>query len=255
MTENQVIIGDLKINYRIFGAGRPMLILHGWGSKSDRWQKVAEILAQENLQIIVPDLPGFGKSQAPQSVWSLDNYVQWVGDFSENIDDLKNGFILLGHSFGGAIAAKFAIQYNQKVEKLFLVSAACIREKTETKSILSKVAKPVKMLSFLPFYDLFRKTFYKFVLRRSDYPHVSGVMKETYVKVISEDLSQKLFFIKAPTTIIWGDKDNLTPIHQAYFINKKIENSNLVIIEGAVHGLQIKQPEVLAQKIVENLPK
>lgn len=255
MTEKQIITGNLKINYKVFGQGKPILILHGWSSSSDRWQNIGEILANKNMRIIVPDLPGFGKSQPPQTAWSLDNYVQWVKEFSESVDDLKGGFMLLGHSFGGAIASKFAIQYNQKVEKLFLVSAACVREKTETKSILSKAAKPVKMLSFLPFYDLFRKAFYKFILRRSDYPYISGVMKETYLKVISEDLSPKLFFIKTPTTVIWGDKDDLTPIDQAYFINKKIENSNLVVIENAGHGLQIKQPELLAQKIVENLPQ
>ncbi|MSU60385.1 MAG: alpha/beta hydrolase [Candidatus Staskawiczbacteria bacterium] len=253
MTEEKVLVGDLKINYKTFGRGRPMLILHGWSSSSDKWQSIGETLAGKNMKIIVPDLPGFGKSQEPQVAWSLDNYVEWVKEFSENISDLKGGFILLGHSFGGAIAAKFAIKYNQSVEKLFLVSAACVREKTAPKKALSHFAKLVKKFEFLPFYDLTRKAFYKFILRRSDYPYVSGIMKETYLKVISEDLSPKMFFIKAPTTIIWGDKDDLTPIEQAYFINKKIENSNLVVIEGASHSLQIKQPEILAEKILENL--
>ena len=253
MIEEKVLIGGLKINYKVFGEGRPLLVLHGWSSSSDKWQKIGETLIGKNLKIIIPDLPGFGKSQTPQSAWSLDNYVQWVQEFSESVSDLKNGFLLLGHSFGGAIAAKFAIQYNQKVEKLFLVSAACVREKIETKSMLARGAKLVKLLSFIPGYELFRKDFYKFILKRSDYVYVSGVMKETYLKVISEDLSPKLFFIKTPTVIIWGDKDTYTPIEQAYFINKKVENSKLVMIEGAGHAIQINHPEILAEKILENL--
>ena len=254
MKEEKIVVGDLKINYKTFGEGKPMLVLHGWPSSSDKWQKIGAILASKGFKIIIPDLPGFGKSQTPPAAWSLDNYVQWVYDFSEAVSGLQNGFILAGHSFGGAVAAKFAIKYNQKVEKLFLVSAACVREKTETKSMLARGAKAVKVLSFFPGYDLFRKAFYKFILKRSDYAYVSGVMKETYLKVISEDLSPKLFFIKAPTTIIWGDQDDYTPVQQAHLINKKIENSNLVIIENAGHALQIKQPDDLAQKILENLP-
>ncbi len=78
-------------------------------------------------------------------------------------------------------------------------------------------------------------------------------MKETYLKGISEDLSQKAFFIKVPTVIIWGDKDVLTPIDQAELINKKIEGSKLVIIPGGGHALQIKMPEALAEKILENI--
>lgn len=255
MTEQQIIINNLKINYRIFGQGKPLLILHGWGSKSDRWQKVAEILAQENLQVIVPDLPGFGKSQEPESVWNLDNYVEWVYKFSQKVDSLGVGFYLLGHSFGGAIAAKFSIKYAQKVEKLFLFGAAAIRKRTIKKQVLGKISPLVKIFAFLPFYGLAKRAFYRFVVGGSDYLRVQGVMKGTFLKAISEDLSHKLLFIKVPTVIVWGGKDDTTLVEDAYFIKKKIENSTLVIIEEGDHDLEQKMPEVLAEKILENAPR
>jgi pimeloyl-ACP methyl ester carboxylesterase len=59
-------------------------------------------------------------------------------------------------------------------------------------------------------------------------------------------------FIKVPTVIIWGDKDEFTPLEDAYFINKQIKNSKLVIIPGAGHDLNRKQPEVLVEKVLEN---
>lgn len=118
MIERQITVNDLKINYKIFGQGKPFLILHGWGSNSDRWQKVADILSQK-LLVIVPDLPGFGKSQKPSTALSIDGYVEWVKEFSEKVPELGNDFYLLGHSFGGALAAKFAIKHNQKIKKLF----------------------------------------------------------------------------------------------------------------------------------------
>lgn len=253
MIEKRVLVKNIEVNYKVFGNGEPFLILHGWGSKSDRWQKVAELLVEKNIMVIVPDLPGFGQSQEPKNPWSLDNYVEWAKEFSDLLPELKNGFYLLGHSFGGSLAAKFCIKYSQKVEKLFLVSASCLRKATLKKKILYKISKIVKLFSFLPYYELFRKVFYKFIFKKSDYPYVDGVMKETYLNVISDDLSQKLSFIKVPTAIIWGDKDTLTPVEDAEFINKKIQNSKLIIIFNAQHSLQIETPDILVKKVLENL--
>lgn len=252
MTEKKVLIKDIETNYKIFGQGTPFLILHGWGSNSDRWQKVAELLADRNIRVIVPDLPGFGKSEEPREAWSLDNYVEWVKEFSNNLPELKGDFCLLGHSFGGAIASKFSIKYNQKIEKLFLVGAAAIRKKTIKNQMSGGISKFVKLFNFLPFYDSTRKAFYKFVVGSNDYLRVNGVMKETF-SIISEDLSNYLSFIKVPTVIIWGSKDNATLIKDAYFINRKIENSKLVIIPGADHSLNVKIPEILAERVLNEI--
>ncbi len=253
MEERQVITGNLKINYRIFGQGTPMLVLHGWQSNSERWQKTAELLAAANIQAIIPDLPGFGKSQEPLSAWSPDNYVDWLVVFCHQVPELKDSFYLAGHSFGGALAAKFAIKYPQKVKKLFLISSACVRQMKTSKKMLWRASKIVKVLAFLPGYETFRKGFYKFILRKTDYLQVGGIMKETYLKVISEDLSHKINFLKVPVVIIWGDKDTSTPFDQARFINQKIYHSKLIIIPGANHSLQMEVPEVLAEKILENI--
>src|SRR3989344_1093017 len=253
MIEEQILVKDLTVNYKIIGQGRPMLILHGWGSKSDRWQAVAELLAQKNFQCIIPDLPGFGQSQEPNMVWNLNNYVEWVLEFSQKIPQLNKSFYLLGHSFGGALGSKFSIKYNQKVERLFLVGAACIRKKTIKKQVLGRVSKFVKLFSFLPMYPLAKKAFYKFVVGGNDYLRARGIMKETFLKVISDDLSQLLASVKVPTVIIWGDKDDTTLVEDAYFINKKIPGSKLIIIPGGDHDLEIKVPEVLSEKILEHI--
>ena len=99
-----------------------------------------------------------------------------------------------------------------------------------------------------------RKGIYKFIIRKSDYPFVDGVMKETYVKVILEDLSQKLSYVKAPTVIIWGDNDELTPIEYSETIHKKIEGSKLIVLKGIKHDLdRHERPEILTDKILDNL--
>mgnify|MGYP001595729449 FL=1 len=202
--------------------------------------------------VIIPDLPGFGQSQKPAVSWSIDNYVEWINELSEKITELNKDFYLLGHSFGGAVAIKFTIKYNQKVKKLFLVSAACIRKQTLIKKILRHVSKFIKLFSFLPYYQQTRKAFYKFIIKKSDYPYIEGIMKETYLQVIADDLTHYLSFLRVFTVIIWGEKDNLTPVENAYYINKKITNSKLIIIQSAGHNLN-KIPEVLTEKIIENL--
>jgi pimeloyl-ACP methyl ester carboxylesterase len=225
--------------------------LHGWGSNSDRWALVAEKIAEKGYRVYVPDLPGFGKSDPLTIPWNTNKYIDFLERF---VKELNLGeFYLLGHSFGGALASKMAVKHVQDVKKLFLVSAACVRKKTATKSFSALIAKFFKLFYFIPYYAFFRKAVYKFIIRKSDYVYVEGIMKETYLNIVGEDLSFHLAFIKVPTIIIWGDKDDLTPIQEGYFIEKQIKKSKIIIIPGAGHDLNRKQPEILAEKVIENL--
>ena len=247
----EVIVNGHKINYETYGEGAPFLILHGWGSNSERWQAVAEPLSKKGFKIIVPDLPGFGKSEALDIPWNTNKYITWLEGFVKELN-IKD-FYLLGHSFGGALAAKMAVKHPQDVRKLFLVSSACVRKKTTKKSFFRSISKLAKIFHFIPYYAFFRKAVYKFIVRKSDYVYVEGIMKETYLNVISEDLSFHLPFIKVPTVVIWGQKDEFTPLSDGYFIEKQIKNSKLIVIPDAGHDLNRKQPEIVSEKVLANL--
>lgn len=258
MTEKKITIQDIEVNYKLFGGDslaqkKPVLVLHGWPSSSDKWQAVGELLAQKDIMMIALDLPGFGQTREPQTPWNINNYVEFIDQFCSATPELTRGFYLLGHSFGGAVAIKFAIKYNQRVEKLFLVSAAAVRKKTATKDIIKKTSKIAKLFSWVPGYGLFRKAFYKFILRRSDYIYQKGVMRESYLKVISDDLSFYVSSLKVPTIIVWGDRDTSTSLQEAKFLNEKIPHSKLIVIPGASHSLELEVPEILTEKILENL--
>jgi len=251
--EKQISVKNLVINYKVFGQGKPFLILHGWGSKSDRWEAVGELLSKKGLMVVIPDLPGFGKSEILKESWDIDNYVEFINEFLNNFPKFKEEFYLLGHSFGGAISIKFSIKYAQKVKKMFLFGAAAVRKKTIKKQVLGNISKFMKIFSFLPFYRLAKKAFYKFIVGPTDYLRVDGIMKETFLKVISQDLSYHLPFVKVPTVIIWGDKDNTTLIEDAYFINKKISGSKLEIVENADHDMEQTMPEILTERVLSNV--
>jgi pimeloyl-ACP methyl ester carboxylesterase len=245
------IINGIKTNYQVFGEGKPFLILHGWGSASDRWIKEAEIISEKGFRVIVPDLPGFGASDKLARPWTVNDYVKWFEEFTKDLN--IDSFYLLGYSFGGALASKISVKYPQRVQKLFLVAAAVIRKKTTQKNFSAGLAKFIKVFYFMPFYNFFRKAVYKFLIRKSDYVYTEGIMKETFLNVVSDDISFNLPFIKVPTIIIWGDKDQSVPVEDAHFINEKIKNSKLVIIPGADHLLHKQLPETLAEKILENI--
>ena len=160
-------------------------------------------------------------------------------------------FFLLGHSFGGSVAAKFSIQYSEKVRKLILVDSAGIRRKRLKKEIQKKVAHFLNRFSFLPFYGLIRKIAYRTLFRRSDYLLTEGVMKETYLKVLGEDISDIFSNISVPTLLVWGEKDGITPLEHAYFMKEKIPGAELHIIPNVRHNPHREAPETLVEKIKE----
>ena len=213
--------------------------------------KLLNIIAAKGFQVIVPDLPGFGKSDALGMPWNTNKYIDFLEGFVKNLN--LDEYYLLGHSFGGALASKMAVKHDQDIKKLFLVSAACVRRKTNTKKFSAFLAKILKIFYFIPYYSLIRKAVYKFIIRKSDYVYVEGIMKATYLNVVAEDLSFHLAFIRVPTIIIWGDKDEYTPIQDGYFIEKQIKKSKIIVIPGAGHDLNRKQPEILAEKVLENI--
>ena len=243
-----MIIKGLKTNYKTLGEGKPLLILHGWGSRSDNWQKVGETLAKNGIKVNILDLHGFEQSDKPQIAWDLDDYCNFVEEFV-NVLNLDK-FYLLGHSFGGEIAVKYNLRFPEKIDKLFLVSASCIRTRNLKKKLLYILSKVFKIFSFIPF---LRKAFYRFIVGKSDYLSTEGVMRDTYLKIIAEDLSNILSQVQADTIIIWGEEDSITPISDARKINSKIKNSKLEILSGFDHDLNLKGPEELVEAIIKFL--
>lgn len=229
-----------------------ILILHGWGASSKSWTRVKELLGNQGYKVYVPDLPGFGSNPAPPRAWSVDNYVGWVRDFCE-----KQGlsrFFLLGHSFGGRLAIKFAVKYPEKLKGLILVATAGVTKRKSLRNFLflflTKIGTGPFSLSILnQFKPLAQKVIYKLAGSR-DYLFAQGLMKETMKRVIAEDLKPYLSKITITTLIIWGEKDKITPLADAYLIKKEIPNSTLEIIPQIGHRLNFDAPEILTGKIL-----
>ena len=255
MREKEIFINGLKANYKIAGEGPAILVLHGWGGSSDSWIVVQQILASKGYKVVVPDFPGFGRSITPPIPWGLKEYTDFVFNFSKAIGLEK--FFLLGHSFGGRIAIKFAVQYPQKIIKLILCDSAGIKPKPGLKTIIIFWLARIGNAIFTPkhlvrFKDAVRNLFYIF-LRNKDYVKANGTMKETIRKVLKEDLLPDLYQIKTKTLIIWGGADKMVPVKYADIFKEKINNSELEIIPKIGHSPHLEVPQKLSEIILKFL--
>ncbi len=232
----------------------PLLILHGWGSNSGRWQKVTEILEKRGLEVMVLDLPGFGITPSPDKPWTRDDYLDWI--FQKIKEKNWSKFNLLGHSFGGGLSVKIAVNFPERIDNLILCAPAIIKRKRLKTYLFYLMAQFGRQVFSLPglrkLYPQARRLIY-FLSGTRDYYVADGVMKEVMENLGNEDLKELLEKIKKPTLIIWGKKDDVLPPEDAYRIQEKIENSEVKIIPQAKHSPHREMPQELAKHISQFL--
>ena len=253
--EKTVFIDNLKINLRVVGQGEPILILHGWDSSIKSWLKVQEFLAKKGFKVFVPDLPGFGKSAPPPFAWGIQDYSDFILSFVKEFN--LDPFFLLSHSFGGRISVRFCNDHPERIKRLILCSSAAIKPKPGLKTRLIYIVARIGNAVFTPRHltrlkDGARNIFYSF-LRNKDYVKAKGVMRETIIKVITEDLLPDLPSIKVKTLLVWGKNDKLVPVKFAYIFKDNLENSRLEILPKIGHSPQLEVPEKLSELILNFL--
>jgi len=232
----------------------PILILHGWGSSPKKWERVKENLESRGLEVHIPSLPGFGESSPPQKPWSVDDYADWVESFCEKKN--LSQFFLLGHSFGGRIAIKLAVKHVERVIGLILCGAPAIRDDSAVREITMQTSSIfARKFSSFPLYHFFRRLFYKYLLRKTDYFKLAGSMKETFQKVVNEDLSEYLPQIRVKTLILWGENDKLVPLETASMICNRILGSELFIFPNIGHSPHIEIPGDFSEAIANFIKK
>lgn len=265
MKEKTIRVHSHPVFYRVTGKGSSIIILHGWLSSSRAWVTLQKLLSSQGFKVIVPDLPGFGQSPLPNPEgWEINDYTQWVKDFVEALKEskeLEKPFTLVGHSFGGRIAIKIAARNSlPDLHSLILIDAAGIliqpnlmkkilaslashtRQYLEAMNISPKLKEKLKILGYR-------------LIHQKDYLQASPELRQTFQKIIGEDLFPLLPKINLPTLIIWGKKDSLLPVSQAYLFQKNIPGAKLKIIPEAKHSPEIQTPEKLAEIMINFLQK
>lgn len=213
----EIRINEINVSYLCLGSKEPLIMLHGWGSKKETFLNIATKL-QDEYAVYLIDLPGFGATNI-SNVSSFMDYVNLLRAFI-----LKLGIsnpIILGHSFGGRMAIKYASLY--QIKKLILVSTPGIRLNpliVKTKVLIYKILKIFKI---------------KNRLGSSDYKTADTKLRHVLIDTVNYNLKKALSQIRALTLIIHGYLDETVNYRVAFKMNKLISGSKLALFKNAKH--------------------
>jgi pimeloyl-ACP methyl ester carboxylesterase len=249
---NPTVIKSNGFQYVEEGDGPAIVVLHGLFGALSNFSEVLKAFSQ-NYRVIIPIMPLYEKSDIEPSIDGLTQYIEAFIAYK----GLKR-CTLLGNSLGGHIALVFALRNPEKVNSLVLTGSSGLFESG--------------MGSSFP-----RRSSYEFVKERIGYtfysPEVAtdalvdevfGIVNDNFktlqvVKIARSaqrhNVREEVGQIQAPTLLIWGLNDNITPPHVAHEFDKLIPNAELHFIDQCGHAPMMERPEIFNQILSAYLQK
>lgn len=272
-----------RLYYVTAGKGKPLVILHGGpGLDHSYFLPQMEALA-EKYQLIFYDQRACGRSDV-----DVDSSTINMNQFVDDLDSLRSWFRfdkinLLGHSFGGLLAMRYALKYPDRLHTLLLVNSTPStsvwrdssihmlnkREDGDTRIRLTELTasdafKRMEPAAMESFYRLFfKKSFFdqskvndlslKF---RDSFAETNRMMNYLYrdSSVVSYNLNDTLSGLKIPSLIISAEADIIHPL-AVEELHRSLKRSEYVFMEGCGHFPFVEQPETFRRIIEKFLDK
>ncbi len=235
-----VDIDGISVHYEMTGEGAPVLLLHGWGCSTVTMEPLAKFLANGYKAISI-DFPGHGQTPEPSIPWSVTEYAELTKKLIEKLG--IHPCHVIAHSFGCRVAIYMASQWPQLFSKLLLTGAAGLIKKRTFRYYFKvytyKIGKRLAKISFLD--RLLGLSERAKNAGSADYKALSENMKGTFVRVVNQDLFERLKHIKSETLLVWGENDAETPLEFGRTMEREIKDSALVIFEGCGHFAFLEQ--------------
>lgn len=231
-----------------------LLILPGWGNTRETFHYIINNF-KEDYTIYILDYPGLGNSPIPSTVLTIYDYTELIINFMNELNIINP--IIIAHSFGGRITSLLTGYYKYQIDKLILIDIAGIKsKKTLRKVIREKKYKLLKkLIKLLP--KKKQNLFHQRLLKKyasADYLALPPTMHQTFKNIINEDLTNHFKNITSEALILWGEKDQDTPLKDGIKINKLIRNSALITLKNATHYSYLQYP-VLVNNIIKEFIK
>lgn len=237
----RIKVGELDIHYLSGGNGDPLVVIHGGSNGARAWMKNVEELSR-SYTVYVPDLPGFGRSQAMDGNYYIPELVEFVEKFAHALGLKK--FHLMGHSLGGGIALSYVLKFPYRVTKLVLVNSLCLGKEIAlwvrilSNCVLCRGLWKVTVAVFKAVRWIMGKLFatVEFVLPFSPTSTNLG----GYVTTLKEQttvLLHRLSEIMVPTLVVWGARDPILPVSQAYAAAKLIPDCRVKVFADGGHSV------------------
>ena len=243
------------VNAAQSGKGPALFLLHSLLSDRASFDAVIPKLSQ-SFRVIVPELPGFGKSRA------VSGALADVADrMAEAVEDAAGGddTIVLGNGYGGFVALQMAIRHPNIATKLVLADCGAAfseegREAFRNMAAASQ-ARGLQAITDVAMRRLFAPEF------QAQHPDLMGdrraaflktdldVFREACAALAELDLRPELKAVKVPALVLVGEFDEATPPPMSYELAAGLPNARLKIILGCAHVPQLQSPEVFLDAI------
>jgi pimeloyl-ACP methyl ester carboxylesterase len=227
-------IDGQRIRWRVAGEGPPLVFVHGLSASWRWWRDVLPLLARDYTCHLL-DLPLVIGTRQPGDAAEL--FSGWA-DRAE-LHQLR----LVGHSLGGAVAARLAVMRPDLVQALVLVAAVGMPSRRR----LGEYARPL--------FVTLRETNPVFLVRIA--ADAARAAPEALIRgglySARADISYEARLIRAPTLLVWGERDTLIPLSIAAEWQDAVSSSSLVVLPGVGHVPMVERPREFAQLLLEFL--
>lgn len=229
--DQSIVIDKNNISYSDVGQGSAVVFLHGWGTSKDTYNELISLLSSKYRCVSI-DLPGFGKSDTVEDI-TLIKISRIVNKVIRKIGIKK--FSLIGHSLGGAVTLIYASRYQEKINKVVLISPF-ITFRQFSKSVIYLIRH------FIPF--LIRKIL---SLKNPNMRAVNAIQIVYYLSSI--DLYKILRKVRKDILVIFGTRDGILSMKPLEPIFGIFNNIHLSVYQDVRHFVLSYNASDLAEKI------
>ncbi len=267
LEEHRAELGGLQIRYFAGGAGPPLVLLHGLGGGALNWVELLPALV-ERYRVVVPDLPGHGRSGRLPPRAAMSGYADVVGDLIER--ELAAPALLAGHSFGGLVALRLAQRRPDAVRGLLLVAPAGIGSSARyarAAILVTGIVRPSRWVA--PFRHryatrlwyrraLFRPWFVSDALSlspRAALGFLEGATEHSDLRtagraLVRDDPRHDLEQIRCPVVVVWGARDPQLPLDDAFEFTRRLR-AKLRVVADCGHLVIGERPEACLDALAE----
>jgi pimeloyl-ACP methyl ester carboxylesterase len=264
--------GNIDLYYEDHGAGRPVLLVHGWPLSGASWEKQVPVLLKAGHRVITYDRRGFGDSSRPVSGYDYDTFAEDLDKLITKLD--LRDITLAGFSMGGGEVARYLGKHgSQRVSRAIFISSVppfLVKTSDNPEGVDSSVFDGIKQAISADrpaFLSKFFADFYNVDLLRGKRISDQVVQLSWNIGAVASpkgtldcvsawltDFRKDLQSIKVPTLVIHGDADRILPIAATgKRTHELIKESKLVVVEGGPHGITWTHAEQVNQALMEFL--
>lgn len=246
----------VELNYESQGDGTPVVLIHGFPFDHTLWEDVVPLL-EGHARLILPDLRGFGKSPAPDGVYTMRLMAEDVAALLDRLEIHK--VVLAGHSMGGYISLAFAQAYPDRVAGLVLITSQSAADTPERRQGRYRLADEVKRkgVKAVVAANLERYSPDPAVRERARILMMTcqkkGVIAALKGMAERPDATEVLAGLQAPGVIVAGSADAIVPPEKAREMAQMLSKGWVVEVPGGGHMPMYEAPQIVARAVIDLL--